>query len=114
VALEPSGLAQVPDADLSRLKAIPHLFVWGDHLMGHPLWSQLRVRLQAYRQRLQAQGVQVDEWDLPALGIRGNSHMLMMDDNSDELAAHIHHWLHEQGLSQGDDQAPSALSSSSP
>ena len=114
VALEPSGLAQVPDAHLSRLKAIPHLFVWGDHLMGHPLWSQLGPRLQAYKQRLQAQGVQVDEWDLPALGVRGNSHMLMMDNNSDELAAHIHHWLHEQGLCQADDQAPSTLSSSSP
>lgn len=93
VALEPSGFAQAPDAHLARLKDIPHLFVWGDHLAAHPLWSQLRPRLQGFRQRLQALGVSVDEWDLPALGIRGNSHMLMMDDNSDELAAGLAHWL---------------------
>jgi pimeloyl-ACP methyl ester carboxylesterase len=98
VALEPSGFAQVDDPTLARLQRIPHLFVWGDHLDSHPLWTQLRPRLRDYRQRLQAQGVQVDEWDLPALGVGGNSHLLMMDDNSDTLAGAIHQWLARQEL----------------
>jgi hypothetical protein len=40
----------------------------------------------------------VDELNLPARGIRGNSHMLMMDANSDEIAGLIQAWLAERGL----------------
>jgi hypothetical protein len=35
---------------------------------------------------------------LPELGIRGNSHMLMMDRNSDQIAAMIDQWLVRQGV----------------
>jgi hypothetical protein len=31
--------------------------------------------------------------DLPDVGIRGNSHMLMMDKNSDQVADLIQKWL---------------------
>ncbi len=34
----------------------------------------------------------------PAEGIRGNSHMLMMDRNSDEIAARIQQWLRARNL----------------
>ena len=72
--------------------------MWGDHFEGHPLWSQLRPALAAYRDSLRRQGIAVDEWELPALGLSGNSHMLMMDSNSDELAARIQAWLMARGL----------------
>ena len=32
---------------------------------------------------------------LPKLGIRGNSHMLMQDKNSDEIAALVIEWIDE-------------------
>ena len=35
----------------------------------------------------------MDWLDLPAEGIAGNSHMLMMDTNSDEIAARILEWV---------------------
>jgi len=35
---------------------------------------------------------------LPEIGINGNSHMLMMDRNSDQIAALIDRWLTDQGL----------------
>jgi hypothetical protein len=35
---------------------------------------------------------------LPDLGIRGNSHMVMMDRNSDEVASLIDRWLARRGL----------------
>ena len=98
VALEPSGFPQLDDAALAPLRGIPQLMVWGDHLDAHPLWSQLRPRLRAFAQRLRQCGAQVDDWDLPSLGVRGNSHMLMMDDNSEDLARRIDGWLAEQGL----------------
>lgn len=31
--------------------------------------------------------------NLPAMGIKGNSHMLMMDDNNDQIADMINDWL---------------------
>ena len=35
---------------------------------------------------------------LPDMGIKGNSHMLMMDDNNDQIAALINEWLVKKGL----------------
>ena len=31
--------------------------------------------------------------NLPAMGIKGNSHMLMMDNNNDQIADMINDWL---------------------
>ena len=36
--------------------------------------------------------------DLPAIGIRGNSHMMMNDRNNLEVAAVIQKWLEGKGL----------------
>ncbi len=36
--------------------------------------------------------------DLPEIGIKGNSHMLMMDRNNAEIAAVIQDWLARRGL----------------
>jgi hypothetical protein len=45
--------------------------------------------------------VRADEWDLPALGLAGNSHMIMMDTNSDDVADRVQVWLTQQGLCAG-------------
>ena len=47
---------------------------------------------------VRAAGGSVDVVDLPAAGIRGNSHMIMMDRNSDEVAALVQDWLVARGL----------------
>ena len=41
----------------------------------------------------------VDWINLPELGIKGNSHMLMQDRNSDQIAEVIQKWLVSQNLS---------------
>jgi hypothetical protein len=43
-------------------------------------------------------GGKVEVVDLPNAGIRGNSHMLMMDRNNLQVAALIQDWLAKQGL----------------
>ena len=40
----------------------------------------------------------VEVVDLPNAGIRGNSHMLMMDRNNLQVAELIQEWLAKQGL----------------
>jgi len=93
VALEPSGFPDPASHDLSRLAGIPMLFVWGDHFEGHHLWTSIRPGLEAFASALRRQGVRVDVLDLPAAGITGNSHMLMMDRNSDDIAQAAQTWL---------------------
>jgi hypothetical protein len=56
--------------------------------------------VNAYEDALRKQGTDVTRIDLPKLGIRGNSHMLMMDTNSDQIAAMIQKWMVDKGLSQ--------------
>jgi hypothetical protein len=36
--------------------------------------------------------------DLPDIGLKGNSHMVMMDKNSDQVADVIQKWLVAKGL----------------
>ena len=43
--------------------------------------------------RIQAAGGRAENIHLPAHGIRGNSHMLMMDTNNQQLADIILAWL---------------------
>lgn len=100
IAIEPGGAPDPVSADMARLKGIPHLFVWGDYLERSELWKKLRVAPDKYRQALLASGGVVDVLDLPAAGISGNSHMLMMDKNSDQIAGRIQSWMVEKGLAK--------------
>jgi pimeloyl-ACP methyl ester carboxylesterase len=97
VALEPSDAPDVPPRS-GRGAPPPHLIVWGDNVASHPSWQRYRAIVDAHAVRLAAAGAAIRVVDLPALGIRGNSHMLMMDDNSDAIAALAADWLCEQSL----------------
>ncbi len=98
VAIEPSGAPDPQKTDLSALKSIPHLFVWGDHLEKNSFWNSVSGQMRNYNQAVAKQGG-VSEWVfLPQLGMNGNSHMLMMDRNSDQVAELIQSWMGKQGL----------------
>lgn len=90
VALEPSG-APAPTATLLP----PHLILWGDRVRAHAEWSRYRDVVDAYARSIAAGGTIVRTIDLPEEGVIGNSHMLMMDENSDALAARVTAWLTE-------------------
>jgi hypothetical protein len=47
---------------------------------------------------IRAAGGSVDVVNLPEIGIKGNSHMLMMDKNNAEIAEVIQKWLEGKGL----------------
>jgi len=92
-AIEPSGAPDPAKTDLGPLKAVPHLFVWGDHLDAHDLWRKITPAIARYRDGLLAAGSSVTEIRLPERGMKGNSHMMMMDRNSDEIAGMVKTWL---------------------
>lgn len=96
IAVEPSGAPPV-GADAAKLKAIPHLVVWGDH-MDQPFWQRIRPNIERWQAAIRDAGGKAETLDLPARGLRGNSHMLMMDTNSDEVAGLVQAWIAAQGL----------------
>jgi pimeloyl-ACP methyl ester carboxylesterase len=96
VAVEPASGGTLENA--AKLKDIPVLMVFGDNIDRHPRWVAYRKLDLAYAAAVRAAGGKVDVINLPDLGIKGNSHMVMMDKNNDVVADVIQKWLVEQGL----------------
>lgn len=91
------------DEDYTAIKNIPTLHVWGD-FMGpdqepvHTFVDVLRKKIPGWRKQMDEKGFDYTWYSLPDMGIKGNSHMLMMDDNNDEIAELIHQWLVSKGI----------------
>jgi pimeloyl-ACP methyl ester carboxylesterase len=97
IAVEPSG-APPNTADATRLREVPHLVVWGDHIAGIPFWQRIRANVERWQGQIRDAGGVAETLDMPAEGVRGNSHMIMMDTNSDDVAARIQAWMERRGL----------------
>ena len=91
VADEPSGFAAPLTA--GNVAGRQHLFVYGDYISSSELWVGLVQRAEAFCRDVASSGGATTWWSLPAEGIHGNSHMLMMDDNSSRIAHGIADWL---------------------
>ena len=98
IAVEPSGAPDPAKADAAKLKGVPHLIVWGDFLDKVSVWSKLVVNPTRWGQAIAATGGKVDTFELPKMGIKGNTHMMMMDRNSDDIARLVNDWIGKQGL----------------
>ena len=98
VAIEPSGAPDPAKVDVGKLKGVPHLIVWGDFRDKVAVWQRVQIAPTKYRDALVAAGGKADVFDLPVMGIKGNTHMLMMDRNSDDVAKLVHDWIAKQGL----------------
>ena len=96
VAVEPTLGGDA--AKVASIKGTPVVMIYGDNARDHPRWSKIRQGGVDYAAKLKAAGGSVDVIDLPDVGIKGNSHMMMMDRNSDEIAALIQKWLAGKGL----------------
>jgi pimeloyl-ACP methyl ester carboxylesterase len=90
VNIEPSGF---PERAPPPLAGVRSLTVLGDYLAETPLWHGLSAAMDRLDGVLRLAGAAPELWRLPERGVHGNSHMLMMDDNSAELAAAITAWL---------------------
>lgn len=80
------------------MKDTPSLSIDGDFIAQDARWPTIRANNLKFHASLRAAGGQPEVVDLPALGIRGNSHMLMMDRNSEQVAALVQDWLVHKAL----------------
>ena len=92
IAIEPSGAPNPAEADAAKVAEVPHLIVWGDYMDTKP-WPTFQAASRDWADALEEAGGNVTWMPLPEEGITGNSHMLMMDKNSDEIAAKIQTWI---------------------
>jgi pimeloyl-ACP methyl ester carboxylesterase len=96
VLAEPSSTGNKDKA--AALKGIPAAIIYGDNAKEHPRWGQIRRNVHGYAELIKAAGGSVDLIDLPDIGIKGNTHMMMMDKNSDQVADVIQKWLAAKGF----------------
>ena len=102
VALEPGACrASYTDDQIAKLAKIPTLVVFGDNLgaptgLGAMTWRNRLDGCRAYAARIAAAGGRVDVVSTGERGIHGNSHMLMQDRNSLQIADVILKWIDER------------------
>jgi hypothetical protein len=87
-------------ANAPKLKNTPVLMIFGDNVDQHPRWAAFKKIDTEYASAIKAAGGSVDWINLPEIGIKGNSHMMMQDKNSDQIAEVIQKWLVAKGLAE--------------
>lgn len=93
VLLEPSSCPQSSEEHLAKLQDIPFLYIWGDNIEKSPTWTKFYNNVYDFFDRQQKVSRAADWIDLPSRNIKGNSHCLMMDKNSFEIAEIVNKWL---------------------
>jgi hypothetical protein len=92
ISIEP-GACPAANSDLKPYLGMPIMVLFGDYVDLSPRWAP---RLKACREFVEAArsaGGKVELLLLPDIGIKGNSHMLMQDKNSLEIADLLIAWI---------------------
>lgn len=97
----------VPLEDFKRLTRIPIAVFYGDNIPAQPSlnpgqeqWRVFREVAGRWRDAVNRHGGDVTLVDLPALGIRGNTHFPMSDLNNMDVANELSRWLSQKRLDQ--------------
>ena len=81
---------------------LPTLILWGDFIKVPELCAWTKAAYfdiyPKYYERMKSLGAPIDWIDLPERGITGNTHLLMMDRNSHEVARVVQQWMISRGL----------------
>ncbi|MEW6266179.1 MAG: esterase [Thermodesulfobacteriota bacterium] len=96
IAVEPAGVGDPAKAE--TLKDIPTLVLYGDYIDQDARWPKIRENGLKFLAGIKAAGGSPEVVNLPEVGIKGNSHMIMMDRNNMEVADLIQAWLSKKGL----------------
>lgn len=98
VIVEPGTTADnYTDDEIKKLSKIPVLIIFGDNLEnqtdipGHS-WKESYIGWKAFLERINKASGTTKMLYLPEIGIKGNSHMIMQDDNNIEVADLILKW----------------------
>lgn len=97
----------IPLAEFMKLTRIPIIIYYGDNIPDQPStnpgqeqWRVFQDAARAWRDAVNRHGGDVTLVELPAAGIRGNTHFPMSDLNNVEIADHLSEWLRRKRLDQ--------------
>ncbi|WP_458093833.1 hypothetical protein [Roseomonas sp. WA12] len=92
VSIEP-GACPAANGDMKPYAGLPILVLWGDFVQESTRWAPRLAACRDFARAANASGGKVEIAVLPEMGIPGNSHMLMQDSNSLELADWLADWI---------------------
>lgn len=92
ISIEP-GTCPSATGDLKPYMGIPIMVLWGDYVETSSRWAPRLKACREFAEALTKAGGRIDHVVLPEIGIKGNSHMLMQDDNSLEIADRLVAWI---------------------
>lgn len=93
VAIEPAACPDPARDDLAPYKELPILVLFGDYVDQSARWAPRLKLCRAFVAAANAAGGRAELILLPEIGIHGNSHMLMQDKNSLDIADWLAGWL---------------------
>jgi pimeloyl-ACP methyl ester carboxylesterase len=92
VAIEP-GACPAPGDDMAPYAGLPILVLFGDYVDEFPRWAPRLQNCRAFIAAANAAGGKAELLVLPDIGIKGNTHMLMQDDNNLDIADLLLDWI---------------------
>ena len=92
VSIEP-GACPAPSDDMTPYVGLPILVLFGDYVDEFPRWAPRLKNCRAFVAAANAAGGKAELLVLPDIGIKGNTHMLMQDDNSLDIADILLDWI---------------------
>ncbi len=107
IAVEPGGTPAVGSAEYKKfLEAkIPMVVIFGDYIDNGPsdihstaFWKNVRDQALDFAEHYRADGGDAEVWDLPKMGITGNSHFMFQEKNNKQIADLIENWLKARKL----------------
>jgi len=94
-----TGCPALSSEQIAKLAKIPTLVAFGDHLGDIPsmptMWKERFESCEKFVEQVNAAGGDATMMHLPKYGQFGNSHMLMQDKNSNQVADLILKWIDE-------------------
>ncbi len=96
VAIEPAACPDPAKDDLAPYKDLPILVLFGDYVDASPRWAPRLKQCRSFVAAANAAGGRAELILLPEIGIHGNSHMLMQDKNSLDIADWLAGWIEKR------------------
>lgn len=95
ISIEP-GACPKADGDLKPYTKMPVMVLFGDYVDLSPRWAPRLKACREFVEKTNQAGGRAELLLLPEMGIKGNSHMLMQDKNSIQLADLMGSWIEQR------------------
>ena len=97
VSIEP-GACPAATGNLTPYTKMPVMVLFGDYVELAPRWAPRLVACREFVKKVNEAGGRAELLVLPEIGIRGNTHMLMQDLNSIQIADLLGSWIEQRVL----------------